>query len=593
MIFSSVTPYFILLYILETLPLPGRSICGTLNFVKNHKKNFVNTFYVKKLFFRRSNSTIVPVFFRSYWSRFNNFNTCTSYVNIGLSSYEVRQTQKKYRYAIIIKKGNTAYDYDTEKQKTDPSGGNRTDRIPHSSRHESSRAGTTTRKITPMKITLINPWIHDFAAYDLWAKPLGLLYIGSFLEQNGFEVDLIDCMDRLHPSVEKDYRCKQFTTGKFHSEEIEKPAVLKNIPRIYKRYGIPVTSFLSALERSKPELIIMTSHMTYWYPGVFEAIGLCKKIVPSVPLILGGIYARLCHEHAKEHSGADHVLQESDPGALLKIIDSIAPKERDYSLVTTDIFQNPYPAYHLYPELTTVSMITSVGCPMRCSYCASSILQPRFKERSARAVFDEITYYLKRFPRVSEIALYDDALLLNAETRFIPLATLIHAARPRISFHTPNSMHIKNVTAEVARWLFKAHFKAPRLSLESIGRAVQKASSQKATAADLINARDNLLKAGYKSTDIEVYLLVGLTEDDDQTVLRSIEFVHSLGLIVRLERYAPVPGTVEFKRAAKCYPFLLTDPLFHNNTVFSYKAAGNAESLEKTAQHVRDLNARI
>ena len=47
-----------------------------------------------------------------------------------------------------------------------------------------------------MKILLINPWIYDFAAYDLWMKPLGLLYIASFLEEFGHDVSLINCMDR-------------------------------------------------------------------------------------------------------------------------------------------------------------------------------------------------------------------------------------------------------------------------------------------------------------------------------------------------------------------------------------------------------------
>ena len=28
------------------------------------------------------------------------------------------------------------------------------------------------------RILLVNPWIHDFAAYDLWAKPLGLMVSG-------------------------------------------------------------------------------------------------------------------------------------------------------------------------------------------------------------------------------------------------------------------------------------------------------------------------------------------------------------------------------------------------------------------------------
>jgi hypothetical protein len=32
-----------------------------------------------------------------------------------------------------------------------------------------------------MKLILINPWIYDFAAYDLWSKPLGLLYLAGYL----------------------------------------------------------------------------------------------------------------------------------------------------------------------------------------------------------------------------------------------------------------------------------------------------------------------------------------------------------------------------------------------------------------------------
>jgi len=40
-------------------------------------------------------------------------------------------------------------------------------------------------EVCGMKILLINPWIYDFAAYDEWMKPLGLLYIASFLEKFG------------------------------------------------------------------------------------------------------------------------------------------------------------------------------------------------------------------------------------------------------------------------------------------------------------------------------------------------------------------------------------------------------------------------
>jgi hypothetical protein len=48
---------------------------------------------------------------------------------------------------------------------------------------------------TKKSILLVNPWIHDFAAYDFWMKPLGLLYVGAILRAAGCEVRLLDCLN--------------------------------------------------------------------------------------------------------------------------------------------------------------------------------------------------------------------------------------------------------------------------------------------------------------------------------------------------------------------------------------------------------------
>ena len=38
---------------------------------------------------------------------------------------------------------------------------------------------------TNLHLLLINPWIFDFAAHDLWGKPLGLLLLGGLLRARG------------------------------------------------------------------------------------------------------------------------------------------------------------------------------------------------------------------------------------------------------------------------------------------------------------------------------------------------------------------------------------------------------------------------
>src|SRR3972149_2480822 len=146
------------------------------------------------------------------------------------------------------------------------------------------------------KILLIKPWIYDFAAYDFWVKPLGLLYIASFLRLNGYHIKFIDCLDPWNPHMRNDFSHhlpRRFTTGrgKYFKEIIPKPEPLKKIPKNYHRYGITPQIFRDMLRSSpRPDLILVTSMMTYWYPGVFAAIEILKEVLPGIPVVLGGNY---------------------------------------------------------------------------------------------------------------------------------------------------------------------------------------------------------------------------------------------------------------------------------------------------------------
>ena len=224
------------------------------------------------------------------------------------------------------------------------------------------------------ELILINPWIYDFAAYDLWSKPLGLLTLAGFLRSRGGEIHLIDCLDVHHPamthspSLKKPVR-RTYGTGKFWREKVPIPPPLKHVSRSYSRYGISRQAFVKDLEAVKnPAAILVTSLMTYWYPGVHEAISIAKKTHPDAPVILGGIYARLCEDHALHFSGADHVVSEDDPihsECLLPLLEEVG-----FPLKGTSQEDNEshYPAFDLLGRLDYVCLSTSTGCPFRCQY---------------------------------------------------------------------------------------------------------------------------------------------------------------------------------------------------------------------------------
>ncbi len=119
------------------------------------------------------------------------------------------------------------------------------------------------------EILFVNPWIHDFAAYDFWAKPLGLLILASISRRHEFNVSYIDCLDRFHEYGTKTDPYARHGRGPYLKGRITKPAGLEHIPRNYSRYGIKPEWFHASLESVPvPDLVLVTSLMTYWYPGV-------------------------------------------------------------------------------------------------------------------------------------------------------------------------------------------------------------------------------------------------------------------------------------------------------------------------------------
>ena len=101
-------------------------------------------------------------------------------------------------------------------------------------------------------------------------------------------------------------------------------------------------------------------------------------------------------------------------------------------------------------------LVTSWGCPYRCTYCASHRLQPDFVRREPAAVVDEIAACARR--GVHDFAFYDDALLLDAERHLVPILEGVLARGLALRFHTPNGLHAGQITAELAALMRRAGF---------------------------------------------------------------------------------------------------------------------------------------
>ena len=384
-------------------------------------------------------------------------------------------------------------------------------------------------------ILAINPPVHDFAYFDLWAKPMGLLLLLQQLREQGNRVHLIDCLHEAR-STEKNY-------GRFKTRRISiaKPDVYATVKRKYYHFGLNEEEFALRLQGvDTPDYILITSVMTYWYPGVAWCLPLLRKAFPNTPIFLGGIYAQLCPEHAAT-LGADAV--------------QTAPLEIDA----------PHPALDLYDPAPYGILTTSYGCPLSCDYCASKRLWPQFNRRPLDTIARDFKYQSQL--TIHDVSFYDDALLIDKERHFYPLCEEV--LKPSgLRFHTPNGLHVRQIDARCAQMLWDSGFKTIRLSLEGVDPQIQSASTVKVLFEEYQEAVANLQSAGYTAAELETYILAGLPGQNPSAIANSIRHVLALGATPKLAEFSPIPQTVLFAEAIKSTPQLLDEPLLQNNTIY-------------------------
>lgn len=428
-----------------------------------------------------------------------------------------------------------------------------------------------------MNILAINPWIYDFAAYDFWLKPYGFLVILNYLKESGINVDYIDCLDKKITEA-------TFGRGKYPNEIAEKPAVFKSIPRYFKRYGISLKDFEAKIPEKRFDYILITSSMTYWYPGIIEVVNILRKKFPAAltKIILGGTYATLCYEHAKNITGCDFVFSNEYLENFFQTIGVSFNYDRLYK--SLPVYEN------FYPKLDYVVLRTSWGCPFNCNYCAIKKLFPGFFRLPEAKVLDFIKKYSAK--GIKDFVLYDDAFFYEPDYAKAILKK-IDELKLNINFHTPNALHLRFLDKELASLLKVTGFRNPHFGLETLDASLQKIWGDKVNQEDLTKGINLLKAAGFKNGEFSVYLLLGFPHQNLDDLKKDVDFLNSLGARVSLAEFSPVPGTTLFKE----YPHDFNEPLLQNNSIFGFhklaKDSNGIRDFWEIKNFVRELNKKL
>jgi len=442
-----------------------------------------------------------------------------------------------------------------------------------------------------MKALLINPPIYDFSAYDVWLKPLGLLYLSNILKNYNFEVLLLDCLDR---SYFEYIPTKEDGTGKYPTEVVSKPEVLKDVPLNYKRYGVEKKFIKDFLSQNKDaNYVLITSSMTYWYYGVKEIVEIVKETLPKSKIFLGGNYPVLLPNHANKlfSQKVDVIFTKNQIYELLKYLG--LPKPEIYKE-----FKNfPPPDYSLYKKVWYVVLRFSYGCFYNCDYCASKAIIEKYMQKDVDNLLNEIEL-LYQTTKSQNFVFYDDALFNHTNVNLIKdLFKKILKLNFSLKFFTPNGINPKFIDKDLALLMKELNFIDPRLSLETISDETHNKVDKKIKIKDFETGLENLISAGYKPNEISVYIMAGLPGETIEDVYLSINYLSKYNLRIRLCELSIVPKTKIFHQLTLDEE---VDPLLYNNSIFLFngikgkvKSWCSYEEFLKLKNYVKQINLSI
>lgn len=163
---------------------------------------------------------------------------------------------------------------------------------------------------------------------------------------------------------------------------------------------------------------------------------------------------------------------------------------------------------------------TSRGCVFRCVFCSESVSWQTYRHRSAKNIFGEMVFQLKRHPETRGFFFNDS--LINGDIRMLDeLCTYLIDAQVKIYWGGQAAIR-KEMTPEFMKKMKRAGFAHVSYGLESASPAILKKMNKRFdldTAEEVIK---NTHKLGIRTT---VNIVVGFPGEEEKEVMETAQFL--------------------------------------------------------------------
>ena len=387
--------------------------------------------------------------------------------------------------------------------------------------------------------------------------PLGLAYIAAFLEKTKkYEINILDalCQGNLAEG-----------SGLNHGESL--------------RYGLKDEDIAKRISEFSPDIIGVSCLFSAMQADALNICEIAKKVNPGILTVVGGAHAgAIAKKLLEDEQALDFVIQGEGEETFRDLLETVEGNGY-FSKVNGLAFRDkgeirfaaknkyienldslPFPARHLFEmdsyfnksaahssfkQTPFTQMITSRGCPFKCSFCAlGNHWGSKQRLRSAKNVLDEIEYLVQNHA-IREIHFEDDNLTAD-KARAMEIFDGIISRRLNITWNVPSGMAVSSLDEELLEKMKASGCYSVSLAIESgnqavLARLMNKPVDLKVVPKLVRKIRENGLEA-------RGFFILGYPGETKETIKETVDFARSLELDWSFFFIAsPIPNTKMFK----------------------------------------------
>lgn len=391
-------------------------------------------------------------------------------------------------------------------------------------------------KKSSFKVLLINPpqpredLGSNFGKATGFILPYNLLSIASFLNENGIECNIMDC--------------------------VAERKLSKDVIEYIKENGI--------------NMIGLTS-FTFSAPQAFKIAQKIKEEMPGIITVMGGIHATvLPKETMMECASLDYIVAGEGEETLLELINFIRNNKTDkldkvqnlvfkrnnkviinkWERSLVDVERIPIPDYSLlnlnlykphagnYKVLPTYTFFASRGCPFNCSFCSANIiLGRRVRYKPIDKAIEEVKILKEKYG-AKGLLLQDSTFTLKRKWVVEFCERLI---KEKIKIMWRANTRVDCIDEELIDLLKKAGFYRLNCGFESGNQKTLDLLSKETTVEQNLKAASIIKKKGL---ELGASFIIGLPGEDINDVMNTINFAQKIGgRYVQFYLPVPFPGT--------------------------------------------------